>query len=414
MPVSTLEKDLFQMDASYKLIFKGNIQPNTNIEDAKKSLCELIGISPKSIDKLFSGKAFAIAKNLTKQEAEDKLAKLQAIGLIVHLKGGEQAQQPNSQQSSNANKVDLEALSSTVKQSITSASEVCKSATSTFMSKASEVAADLKEQKESQANTVVIESNQTVKPKKSTIWQRRYFKIVAYISFFWATISIIAAILIATGTGVKVMDALGGPDVEAQETSYSYLAEELEKEEEQKYAVNDDNASYEKAVKESNEEQKAREERAKLIDDYFKQFEVNINAYAKELGQESVSSSGKRSQLKSMFTQLDNEVENNAFWKDLIRFTEDLADDASSLEELKKEDARKIEWMTALKWFTQRYAKNLEAQEQAAQQQDKKIAKTLDSIGPQLIAIGVAFGLFMNFTMILALLRIERNTRVGV
>lgn len=128
-------------------------------------MCDLIGISPKSIDKLFSGKAFAIAKNLTKQEAEDKLAKLQAIGLIVHLKGGEQAQQPT-----NANKVDLEALSSTVKQSITSASEVCKSATSMFMSKASEVAADLKEQKESQANTVVIESNQTVKPKKSTIW----------------------------------------------------------------------------------------------------------------------------------------------------------------------------------------------------------------------------------------------------
>jgi hypothetical protein len=55
------------------------------------------------------------------------------------LKGGEQAQQPNSQQSSNANKVDLEALSSTVKQSITSASEVCKSATSTFISKTSEL-----------------------------------------------------------------------------------------------------------------------------------------------------------------------------------------------------------------------------------------------------------------------------------
>ena len=401
------------MDASYKLIFKGNIQPNTNIEDAKKSLCELIGISPKSIDKLFSGKAFAIAKNLTKQEADDKLAKLQAIGLIVHLKGGEQAQQSSSQQSSNVNKVDLEALSSTVKQSITSASEVCKSATSTFISKASEVAADLKEQKESQANTVVIESNQTVKPKKSTIWQRRYFKIVAYISFFWATISIIAAILIATGTGVKVMNALGGPDIQAQEVTYEHLAETLEQKEESRYASEESEHSYEGSIKDSIKEQQALAEQAKVIDEYFHKFEVNIYAFAKELGQVSLKESKLNSRYKRYFTEIDSKVDNNAFWKELITFTEELADDASTLNDLKETDSRKVEWQFAVEWFTKRYVENLRNQEQAAQQQDKKIAKTLDSIGPQLIAIGVAFGLFMNFTMILALLRIERNTRVA-
>ncbi|MCF6441742.1 hypothetical protein L1077_20095 [Pseudoalteromonas luteoviolacea] len=390
------------MDASYRIVFKGQTQPNINIDNAKSELCKLMGLSPQSCDKLFSGQAFALVKNLTKQEADIQLDKLQSIGLIVYLKGGDSAIQPENP----SNNLNLGGFSNTVKKSLSSASDACKSATSVLKNKANKA-------NSGSSRKPASGSTQSVsKKKKPNLWQRQYFKIVAYISFFWATVSIIAAILFTTGASVNIMDALIGPDVENQETTYHYLADYLKQQEEQKYAVDEEGGSYESAINASIEEQKLLAAEAKIIDDYFKQFEININAYAKELGQQSLKGSGQRKRLKSTFTKLDKNTQEHAFWKDIVAFTKDLSEDATSLEQLKDKNMRKVEWMDAVKWFVKRYTANLEAQKQAEKQQDQKLVSVFDAVGPQLIAIGVTFGMFMNFTMILALLRIERNTRI--
>ncbi|WP_096738888.1 hypothetical protein [Pseudoalteromonas atlantica] len=391
------------MEPVYKVIFKGQIEPGYKLEGVKENLTLLIKCSPAMADKLFNGKSYALAKDLPEASALEKQKQFKAIGLVTTLKAENISADTDS---SNPDPV-TESKAQQLNQSAKKLSEQLKQTAQSLTSKAQSTAENLKNAA-SPNNTGHDKNTITKQTKSPKNWQQKYFKVVGYFSFFCATIAILVVLLVGSGIGIKLISSSASVDVEQVDTRFSNLEQQLEKQEDARYestAVTSQNDidSYQAEVAASFEFQKNEEE-------YFAKIETNLNSYAKVLGQRSVKEKGSSYYMQT-FSEINNGDPKFIFWKDLLEFTEDLDDSATSISEYKNTDKRKVEWPDAISWFINAYMENIAREANAEQEQDRNFQKAFEATTDGLVVIGIAFSIFMYFTMILALLRIEANTR---
>lgn len=67
----------------YKLIFSGQIKPDKQKDVLGRFLCKFLNISESNIDKLFSGRSFALRSNLSQQNVYELQAKLEQAGILT-------------------------------------------------------------------------------------------------------------------------------------------------------------------------------------------------------------------------------------------------------------------------------------------------------------------------------------------
>ena len=70
---------------NYKVIFKGEIADEMVIEQVKENLARLFKSSEVTIDKLFSGKAMTIKKNMSEKQALSYQQAITKSGAITHI-----------------------------------------------------------------------------------------------------------------------------------------------------------------------------------------------------------------------------------------------------------------------------------------------------------------------------------------
>lgn len=69
----------------YKLIFSGQIKPDKQKDVLGRFLCKFLNISESNIDKLFSGRSFALRSNLSQQNVYELQAKLEQAGILTNV-----------------------------------------------------------------------------------------------------------------------------------------------------------------------------------------------------------------------------------------------------------------------------------------------------------------------------------------
>lgn len=361
------------MEDKYKILFSGEILDGFEVESVKRSVSSLLKCTSTKVDALFSGKTFCLGKDLDKAEAKEMYTKFQKVGLKLQLKK-EQVDMGNvySQEEINS-----DFISTNVKDSV----------------------------KDSVFKKVISTS------KKSSKWEVRYFSVVKYLSFAVASIALTIALSMGLGLVGTFMEANEVEDVKIDKIEFQTLKSKLKAEEDKRYesgATVDQSQSQ----KELEEQQRAVEVEEKL-NKYFANIEENINTYAKTLKQQSVKEFGA-DRLKVALDKTDDKGEPWVFWELMDEFTQDLARDANEISELEDGDYRKVDWKSAIDWAVKSYVRSINNHEQQKLQQKVKVQKALEEAEVEIMVLSIAFAVFIFFTIILALLRIERNTRESI
>lgn len=72
-------------EQKYRIIFKGEILPNTNLEEVKQKLATFYKVDIKEIDSLFSGKNFVLKENVDLDTAQNYMYQLEQAGALCQL-----------------------------------------------------------------------------------------------------------------------------------------------------------------------------------------------------------------------------------------------------------------------------------------------------------------------------------------
>jgi hypothetical protein len=72
-------------EKKYRIIFKGEILPNANLEEVKQKLAVFYKVDIKEIESLFSGKNFVLKENATLDAAQDYMYQLEQAGALCQL-----------------------------------------------------------------------------------------------------------------------------------------------------------------------------------------------------------------------------------------------------------------------------------------------------------------------------------------
>ncbi|WP_105101730.1 hypothetical protein [Microbulbifer pacificus] len=73
-------------EATYSVIFRGDLQPGYTVADVKANFARLFKIGPEAVEKLFCGRPLAIKKGLPLAQAEHLQATLAKLGAQSSLK----------------------------------------------------------------------------------------------------------------------------------------------------------------------------------------------------------------------------------------------------------------------------------------------------------------------------------------
>jgi hypothetical protein len=72
-------------EQKYRIIFKGEIIPNANLEEVKQKLAAFYKVDIKEIESLFSGKNFVLKENVTLDAAQEYMYQLEQAGALCQL-----------------------------------------------------------------------------------------------------------------------------------------------------------------------------------------------------------------------------------------------------------------------------------------------------------------------------------------
>ena len=83
-------------EATYSVIFRGDLQPGYTVADVKANFARLFKAGPETVEKLFSGRPLALKKGLSEAQAGQLQATLSKLGAqsTVRAEGGEQPVPP--------------------------------------------------------------------------------------------------------------------------------------------------------------------------------------------------------------------------------------------------------------------------------------------------------------------------------
>jgi hypothetical protein len=72
-------------EKKFRIIFKGEILPNANLEEVKQKLAAFYKVDIKEIESLFSGKNFVLKENATLDAAMEYMYQLEQAGALCQL-----------------------------------------------------------------------------------------------------------------------------------------------------------------------------------------------------------------------------------------------------------------------------------------------------------------------------------------
>jgi hypothetical protein len=141
----------------------------------------------------------------------------------------------------------------------------------------------------------------------------------------------------------------------------------------------------------------------------------NISTYADTLGQAKPDPKALGDYVRTNMQQVlrltgDQSLQWN-YVSGLEKATHDLAADASRLSKLDPSDPNRVRWNIFIDWFTDQYKQRLNAELQRINVE--RIETNAGAAAAPALFFGAAsaFGIFVVFTLLLLLLRIELNTR---
>lgn len=369
----------------YKILFSGHIRPGFNKETVKKATSELLKIPLGKAEQLFSGKTFALAKNLNAKEALEKTELFNNIGLEIKVV----SESPNSETVTEQSNVPYEKLKE-------AASQLGKKVQDT-----------LKKQRKNTSPVSEVATSSSKKSKRN--WQLIYFSIVRWFSFSVATVAIIIVLVsgyIAVSTFLSVSK---NDHIEPKPLTYESLDKIQRGQEDARYASSEQENNSEQFDQQIKQTNRLKEKQEK-IDALFLKFEKNMNQYAKALGQASVKEIGTNS-IKDYIQSYDDLGKPFVFWNTVVTFSEDLSLSSKEIAGLNEGNLRRVDWVKSLEWLATNYRDNIDAVQRAKNNKKVKQAVALSEASTTLMVTGVAFLVFMLFTVILVLLKIESNTR---
>lgn len=235
-----------------------------------------------------------------------------------------------------------------------------------------------------------------------------FFSVIRKFCMFVATVAILVVIMSLL---VSVIDYMSSADegISEPEISYVKYKDELQGKYEQKYQQQQTGLS----VTEKKEKQLAIDgeklEFEKEFDEYYHEIELNLNEYAKIVGDDPVA----RHPVRNDLLQIAIHQQSLEAIAELDNFVEDLVDDANNLVKLGKSDVRRPTWVSSIEWFFFERKKQLRLEHERIQQEQHDALQDNANALKKLMMAGSAFIAFMFFVIILVLMRIESNTRVS-
>ncbi|TWX55784.1 hypothetical protein [Colwellia hornerae] len=396
-----------------KILFKGEIEEGFNKGEVIKNLADILGVDASKAPVLFTGRTVSLAKDLNEEEMLKKASQFMAIGLKIDIKKEVFDSTQTSTQESFSKEELTKKISSVGKKifnketlkSFTEQAEKIKDASVNFSKRSSS---------EVPSNDTDENLPKNASDKKSINWQNKYFSIVTSFSFFVATIAIISSITFSSST---LMGHLNSSKIEESSglPTYEDLKGSLEQKELSRYEPAD--AEYDTSDSEAKIKNEInRKDYIEKINSYFIDVEKNINSYAKILSQQSVKEYGSE-RLKDNIQRYNEfgykyyQADKYEVWKSIIQFTDNMSNDAGDVSELKDGDYRKQEWEVTISWFLDKYEQKVQNHQKEQQNIDEETVRLKQESSEALLYALYSFAIFMVFTLILTLLRIEKNTR---
>ena len=140
----------------------------------------------------------------------------------------------------------------------------------------------------------------------------------------------------------------------------------------------------------------------------------NFTQYASDLKQQGVVDKKRVfAVLQNMVSNVDDHDVRRSFFNGLKQVSADLLLKAPELKKLPPSDQRRVRWMGVLEWYQKDFMTNLQEENQRVSVE--RIEASLSN-AKGMVYLGIASGfllLFMFFTLMLAMLRIEKNTRAA-
>jgi hypothetical protein len=142
---------------------------------------------------------------------------------------------------------------------------------------------------------------------------------------------------------------------------------------------------------------------------------ANITAYADNLGQAKPDAKALgdyvRTNMQQALRATDDHSLQWSYVSGLEKATHDLAADASRLSKLDPSDPNRVRWDAFIDWFTSQYKHQLSVELQRISAERMETIAGKEAAPALFYAAASAFGIFLVFTLLLLLLRIELNTR---
>jgi hypothetical protein len=142
---------------------------------------------------------------------------------------------------------------------------------------------------------------------------------------------------------------------------------------------------------------------------------ASLNSYATAVDVPKPDAQHVKDFIRQMQTQITTATNNDALgWgyvEGLEKSTKELAADAGRIAKMDAGDARRVRWDQFLQWYYNAYVNQINLEERRIQGERSNAELQKAGALVQLYLAAGAFGVFVMATILLVLLRIERNTR---
>ena len=228
---------------------------------------------------------------------------------------------------------------------------------------------------------------------------------------FSITVALISLIVVFAFLIIVLKISINSPnlEIESPEVTYAEYKEQLNRE------FKSIKASAQTKVTPADPVQKAAapKKRNTKYDDLTDKIYRNINTYANKVGAGTAKEDFLKDILIKIAADFDNQGANLgiAFLAELEAATSQMAADASYNLQFDMADTRRVDWEMFLGFFVKEYESRLMVELEQIQEEQSRIAGEKATIFDKLTIAGAVFVIFFLFTMMLALLKIEFNTR---
>ncbi len=244
--------------------------------------------------------------------------------------------------------------------------------------------------------------------------ERNFFAITRWFILICAVVTVFATVAMLASAAYEFTrspNASISPDT----PRYQALREQLET---QKRTVPPTQAANNAILQKERQAAKAQAELEfeKRIQPIIEKIYGNLASYAKAMRQPAPAMEAIQQYIKGRMTLVrdaypDRESLQWKFVDGLAQACGDLADDAQRLVKLPDADDSRVEYTSFIQWYTDTFFANLRAETSRVQQETMSVAAGKAAASGRMMMAAAAFGVFAALTILLVLLRIERNTR---